>query len=361
MKAKQITSLFFLLVFALSACTGAATPAATEESASSIAPTSTPEVQPTPEPSPIVYEPATVTINKSSLTSFAPIFIAEAEGYFEEYGIVLNYVEIRGNQAMPLIISGDLDVLASSVNAGVLNILSQEEGIKVVADRGSTTAADTCAYVGLLVRTDLVESGAITGPEDLQGQTIVATDSGPTGYFLSNYLAQAGLTFADITLSDLPTTGYPDALANGSIAAIVAPELHLTRNTSSGNAVLLTSSNEIVGPIQQSVMLFGNRLLVENRDVGARFLAAYLKGVQQYNEGKTERNIQIIAEATGESPDLIEASCWIPVRVDGSIDFAGIEGFQQWSIEQGHLDAAVTEEQFWDSSLLEEARKLIAR
>lgn len=360
MKAKRVLSKFLLFAFVLSACTGVPAPAATAETASSVEPTPVPEIQPTPEPAPIVYEPATVTINKSSLTSYAPLFIAEAEGYFEEFGIVLNYVEIRGSQAIPLVVSGDLDALAASVSAGVLNILSQDASIKVVADRGSTTAQDTCTYLGLIIRTDLFESGAITGPEGLRGQTIVSTDAGPTGYFLSNYLAQAGLTFSDITLSDLPTSGYPDALANGSISAIVAPELHLTRNISSGNSVFLASSNDTVGPIQLSVMLFGKRLLVEEPEVGARFLAAYLKGVQQYNEGKTERNIQIIAEATGEDPELIEASCWIPIRLDGSIDFAGIEGFQQWSIEQGHLDAAVTEEQFWDPRLLEEARKLLA-
>ncbi len=110
---------------------------------------------------------------------------------------------------------------------------------------------------------------------------------------------------------------------------------------------------------QLSVMVFGKNLLVDNREAGARFLAAYLKGVQQYNEGKTDRNLQIIAEATGESIEMLKAACWVPIREDGSIDFSGVDAFQQWSIEQKQLDKPVTEEQFWDPSFLAAAMKLL--
>ena len=106
-------------------------------------------------------------------------------------------------------------------------------------------------------------------------------------------------------------------------------------------------------------MTFGKHLVVDDREAGARFLAGYLKGVRQYNEGKTERNLQIIAEATGESIDLLKAACWVPVRADGSIVFAGVDPFQQWSIARKQLDKPVTEEQFWDPSFLAEALKLL--
>lgn len=298
-------------------------------------------------------------MNSSKLMSYAPIFIAEKEGYFEEFGIVIEPVIFnRSSEALPLLASGDLDVYAGIAYSGLFNVLAQEPNVKVVADRGTVSGDDDCTYLGIMVRKDLYESGAITGPEGLKGQTISATNAGSTGYLLSSYLAQAGLTFDDIILSDLPTASYLDGFANKSVAAIVAPELHVTRLDQAGNSVVIAGLEDF-GTTQLSIMAFGKSLLVDHPDVAARFLAAYLKGVQKYNEGKTESNIQAIMEATGEDITLIQNSCWIPIREDATIDFSGVADFMQWSIEQKQLDNAVTEEQFWDPSYLIAAQELL--
>jgi NitT/TauT family transport system substrate-binding protein len=298
-------------------------------------------------------------MNSSKLMSYAPIFIAEKEGYFQEFGIVIEPIVFnRSSEALPLLASGDLDIYAGIAQSGLFNVLAQEPNVKVVADRGTVSGDDDCTYLGIMVRKDLFESGAITGPEGLKGQTISATNAGSTGYLLSSYLAQAGLTFDDIILSDLPTANYLDGFANKSVAAIVAPELHVTRLEQAGNSVVIAGLEDF-GTTQLSVMAFGKSLIVDHPDVAARFLAAYLKGVRKYNEGKTESNIQAIMEATGEDISLIQNSCWIPIREDASIDFSGIEAFQQWSIEQKQLDIAVTEDQFWDPSYLLAAQELL--
>jgi NitT/TauT family transport system substrate-binding protein len=265
----------------------------------------------------------------------------------------------KSTDAVPLVITGDLDVYAGSINAGILNILRQETNIRVVADKGHISPGDGCTYIGLLVRKDLYESGKITGPAGLKGQTIAATSSGTTGYLLSTYLAQAGLTFNDVVLNDIPTAGFLDAFANKSVAVIGAPELHLSRLINGGNAVLLAGAEHVVGAEQLGFIAFGKNLLVDHPDIGARFLAAYLKGVQQYNEGKTDRNLQIMADATGETIETLKASCWVPINSDGLIDFSGVAGFQQWSIAQGQLEAPVTEEQFFDPRFISAAQTLL--
>ncbi len=320
-----------------------------------IAPTPEATIEPTP------YEVVTLKMNSSKLMSYAPIFIAEKEGYFKEFGIFIEPVVFnRSSEALPLLASGDLDIYAGIVQSGLFNVLAQEPNVKVVADRGTVSGDDDCTYLGIMVRKDLYDSGVITGPEGLKGQTISATNAGSTGYLLSSYLAQAELTFDDIILSDLPTASYLDGFANKSVAAIVAPELHVTRLEQAGNSVVIAGLEDF-GTTQLSVMVFGKSLLVEHPDVGARFLAAYLKGVQKYNEGKTESNIQAIMEATGEDISLIQNSCWIPIRDDATVDFSGVEAFQQWSIEQKQLDQAVTEEQFWDPGFLLAAQELLIK
>ena len=47
------------------------------------------------------------------------------------------------------------------------------------------------------------------------------------------------------------------------------------------------------------------------------------------------------------------------MRQDGSIDFKGVEPFQNWSIENGYLEKGVTEDQFYDPGFLEAARILL--
>jgi len=373
---KSLVSIIVVVVL-LSACSGVATPASSQNPAVENTPQIVNTIAPAPvEPAttePVAAEPTaveptavapavqetTLKIINAKLTSFAPIFIAEKEGYFKEFGIKLDFITLpKSSEAVPLILSGDIDIYPGSINAGLLNILGQEKSVKVVADRGHIEPGE-CTYLGILVRKDLYDSGAVTNAAGLAGKVISSAPAGSSGFLLSKYLEQAGLTIDDVTINEVPTAGWVDTLANKTLDGIVTPELHITRLKNTGNAVVLAGAEDVLGETQLSVMVFGKKLMVDDRDAGARFLAGYLKGVKQYNEGKTERNLQIIAEATGESVDTLKAACWVPIREDGSIQFSGVDLFQQWSVEQNHLEHAITEEQFWDPSLLAAALKLL--
>ena len=354
---KTIPSLLVFIALILSACEGTPTinqnPTAVQTNSNESSPVTAPTAT-------AAYEMVTVKVNSSPVPSFAPISIADVEGYFAEYGIKIDYVTFnKSNDALPLLVSGDLDVYASSVDAGLLNTLGQEDNVKVVADRGHLSPDDGCTYLAIMVRKDLYDSGAITKAADLKGQIIAASNTGSTGYLLDTYLRQAGLTLNDVTLNNIPTAGYIDAFKNKSVAVIVAPELWVTRLIAAGNAVILAGAQDVVGTTQLSILAYGKNLIVDHPDIGARFMAAYLKGVQQYNQGKTDRNLQIMSDATQISVSDLKASCWIPISSDGMIDFSGIDNFQKWFVSQGQLDSPITEEQFWDPSFLATAQKLL--
>lgn len=300
----------------------------------------------------------TVTMAISHNLGDGPFFIAEAEGYFTEFGIQINYVNINETtEAVALLVSGDIDVYASSLNTGIINILSQDPSVKVVADRGHSKTGD-CSYLGLVVRKDLFESGSITRAADFKGLSISATNAGSTGFLLSTYLAQGGLIFDDVEIDKLPKAAYLDAFGNKSIDAIFTVEPYLTALHKDGNSVLLVGAEDIVDVFQFGVVAFGKKLSGDP-DLGTRFLAAYLKGVRQYNEGKTDRNIDILVENSGESLEVVKESCWASINLDGSVDFAGVDPFQRWSIENGYLEKGVTQDQFYDPSFLESAWKLL--
>jgi NitT/TauT family transport system substrate-binding protein len=335
--------LLLLVVFGLSACSGIGNLPAPDEGGAS------------------EDEVITLTINTSTNMSFAPVFIAEAEGYFEEAGVELDYVTLnRGSDALPLLVTGEFDVYGGGLLAATLNTVGAEEFVKVVADRGHISPDDECAYHGILVQKDLYDSGQVAGPADFAGLTIDSTASGPSGYVLDTYLAQAGLTFDDVELVRLPETSYVDAFSNAAIDALINQELRLSWVLNTGDAVLLVSSAEVVGVYQTSVMTVGKSILEDNRDAGVRFLIGYLRGVRQYNEGKTDRNLEILTAATGETEETLRAACWVPIDPEGWIDFAnGVAPFVEWNVDQGLLDASISEDQFWDPSLLQEALKAL--
>jgi NitT/TauT family transport system substrate-binding protein len=310
-------------------------------------------------PVPVKYDEVTLKVTISQHMSYAPIFIAQAEGYFKEYGINLEYVNFNNSaEAIALLVSGDTDIYAGTINAGLLNVLSMQDNVRAVADRGHIEPGG-CTYQALMVRKDLYDSGKITSAADLAGQPISSSTTGPSGYLLSTYLAQAGLTFKDVDLKNIPTSGEVDAFANKTLAANLVPEPDVTVLLNAGNAVVLAGAENVLGNYQFAVIAFNQNLLQNNRDAGEHFLAGYLKGVQQYNLGKTTRNLQILTDATGESIEMLQKMCWVPIRENGNIDFAGVEGFQQWSVAQGQLDNTVTEDRFWDPSFVAAAQSLL--
>jgi NitT/TauT family transport system substrate-binding protein len=308
---------------------------------------------------PVVYEPVTLTINSSGQLNYAPIYFAMKEGYFEEFGITLEIIQFnKTTEAIPLLVSGQLDVYAGSLGTGLINVLGQSPYVKVVADRGQQTPG-ACTFNAILVRKDLYESGEVTSPEDLKGLTVDCNDSSTEGYYIATYLGGAGLTFNDVVLSDLPTAALFDAVVNKTVDVIVSPELTLSRLLNQGNVVILARSEEVVGNFQSSVLAYGKRLVTDDPEIGVRFMAAYLKGVTQYNLGKTERNLQLLAEVTGESVETVKNACWVPIRSDGQINFSSVDKYQRWSLEQGFLDQVITEEQFWDPKFLSAATQLL--
>lgn len=300
-----------------------------------------------------------VTINNSAQINYAPIYFAQENGYFEDYGIALEVIQFdHVNDAVPLLMTGHLDVYAGSVTAGLLNTFGQNPQVKAVADRGQVTP-DGCTFQAIVVRKDLYESGAVTSVADFKGLTIASSETASKGFQLSQYLQQGGLSFADVKIIDIPNPTYEDVLANKTLDAIVTPEIVLTRLLRDGNVVILSRLEDQVSPYQISVLAFGKKLIQDDPDLGVRFMAAYLKGVEQYNLGKTEQNLAILSERTGESLELLKEACWIPIRSDGIIDFKAVTPFQDWSVAMGHLDAPITEEQFWDPSFLARAKLLL--
>jgi hypothetical protein len=149
-----------------------------------------------------------------------------------------------------------------------------------------------------------------------------------------------------------------EALNQGATDLITNNEPWTTIFSDAGHRPVLAPVAEILPGSEAAVVLFGRRLLEES-DLGNRVMVAYLKGVRQYSEGATDRNVEILAEHIGLEPDLLRRICWQAIRSDGVLNTASVDEFQAWAVEQGYQDSVVPVEQYYDPRFLEYANGVL--
>jgi NitT/TauT family transport system substrate-binding protein len=286
--------------------------------------------------------------------SAAPLFVAADGGYFARQGLDVEFVKVtRSTDALLALSRGELDVWTGSVSLALLNAIGRDAGIKVVSD-AAYMAPTGCAYGALVVRRSLVERHEVNRPADLRGRRVALNPSSSPGYLMEKLLGQSGLTLGDITVVDLPGgVVVSEALRNGSVDAAFVLEPWVTRTLQAEIGVILASAGQVAPNYQHLVTAYGPSLLKGDPEVGRRFMAAYLEAVAQYSEGKSVRNIQILARHTGLDEDLLRKACWPSVRSDGRVDAGSMLEFQSWGLRRQLLDHELTPGQLWDSAFVD--------
>ncbi len=292
---------------------------------------------------------------------YAPLFIASDEGYFDRQGLEIELVKItRSEQGIPALDRGDLDVLGAVLSAGVFNAIARGSGIKITADRGHLEAG-RCDFTAMLARRVLIESGELSSPTALRGRNFAVTRTSFESYYLYRLLSTAGIAPAEINVLDLPTAVLSEALRTGRVDFIVIAEPWLTRLQREGRAIVWNSPNETLTDFQISFLMYGPSLLTRNPDAGVRFMVAYLEAVEQFSQGKTERNLDILERHTGLPREILNQACWPAIRNDGRIDTKGILDFEEWALSARLMDSTVTADQFWDSRFIKEAAEILRK
>jgi NitT/TauT family transport system substrate-binding protein len=84
-------------------------------------------------------------------------------------------------------------------------------------------------------------------------------------------------------------------------------------------------------------------------------MVANLKGVRQYNQGKTERNLDILVRHSGLERELLKRLAWPALRNDGMLNVDNVMMFQRWAQKRGMLDRCLDPGEFWDRSFVQYA------
>jgi NitT/TauT family transport system substrate-binding protein len=303
-----------------------------------------------------------VSVLARSHLSIAPLLLAEAEGFFRDEGLEIDRVSLAASRdGLPALIQGDLDVLTGSVGLAYLNAIAQGARLRVVADKGHL-GRDGCTYLALLARPELVRDGVLLRPEGRPRWRFSFARGTVYELLIDRALASAGLSWDDIETVHLTGDTELQALDQGRIDVSMntGPPMH--RQVEAGRATVWRAAQDLLPDGQFSVLLFGPSLLEGDPETGVRFMTAYLRGVRQYNLGKTERNLETLESLTGFDRGTLQATCWIPMRDDGRVDLASLGALQGWAAAQGLLDRELAESEYWEPRFVAEAaRRLAAR
>jgi NitT/TauT family transport system substrate-binding protein len=304
-------------------------------------------------------EPVTLRVLVQPYLSYAPLFIAQDAGFFAEQALQVEFVQMNeAVEAVPALTQGTLDVAAGLIWPAHLNAIARGARIRIVADKGYIGPQD-CSYTTIMVRPALIENGELGSPAQLRNRKIVLNSASFTGYYLDTLLNTAGLTLEDIEIVDVPVPARPEALEKGSVDGVIVSEPWVTRILQGGQGALWMPAEEVIPESQVGSIFYGPSLLDKDPDAGRRFIIAYLKAVRQYNQGKTERNVEVMAEYTRLDRELLNQACWPTVRSDGRISVQSVLDFQAWAVRRDLLDSPLTEEQFWDPSFVEYANQVL--
>jgi len=292
--------------------------------------------------------------------SFMPLVIADEEGYYSEQGLKVEFIKVsRHAEAIPALTQGGLDVLAGTTSLSLFNAMVRGAKIKIVADKGYVVPSG-CTDLAIMARKDWAETSKPVGAAQLKGRRIAVNPVSFPGFLAEKALQTFGLTLADLQIVDLPDPVKLEAFAANQIDLAFANEPWLTRMNRAGHAVPWISASQIIPDFQHAFITYGPSLLEQNPDAGRRFMVAYRKGILKYNEGKTDRNLDIIAKHSGLDRELLRQACWPSFRVSGHINARSALEFQDWGRKKGFLDTTAAEEQFWDPRFVDYANKVLS-
>lgn len=243
----------------------------------------------------------------------APFWLAETFGYYDEQSLDVENIKFAsGNDSLPQLGTGAVDVVNTGVNAALFNLVNRNIQIKV-AISGATVQKES-KWFALVVRKDLTQSGAVKKVEDLKGKRIAVSATGGSGDFMLGQLLQKhGVSINDVTLEKIVYPDMPLAFANKGIDASVLTEPYVTNSASSGDTTVLSYFGDEIDPTQIGVLSYSQDFATKRSAVAKRFATAYVKAQRDYADAfekgvNKAKVIQIVAENAKTKPEVLEKS-----------------------------------------------------
>jgi NitT/TauT family transport system substrate-binding protein len=296
-----------------------------------------------------------------NFTSYGPFFIAQEEGYFAEQGLSVEFVKFNsGAEMFPAVEQGTIDVAATGPSIGMFNAVAKNSAMKIVGDKGYLDP-NGCTYMAVLAAPDWIAANPTLTADSIKNKNISIDSTNFEAFMFEKLLQPTGLTLKDMTAKTVDSPSLLDAAKNHSVDFISIGDPWIVRLTDAKNVAVWQPYQAIVPNMQFGIVVYGKNFLQDHPEQGIKFMTAYLKAVRQYNLGKTDRNVEIMAKYTKLDAALLKRACWPAVHGDGSVSLTTIMDFQAWGVKKGTVTTAVTAEALWDSRFVDAANATLGK
>lgn len=298
-----------------------------------------------------------VKVGMKQVVSDAGILIGMAKGYYQDLGIKIEPIQFNtGQEMINQLAAGQLDVGATVTASGLLNAMSRDIPVKIVADKGINVPGQ--GYYRLVIRKDL--AGKIEDFTDLRGKKIAVVGTASLDEIcLDRVLAKGGLTVNDIDMQVI--RAFPDmlvSLGNKSIDAAMVIEPFVTQGIAKGFVDPWKDPSEYDPEAQIALLVYGTSMTTRP-DVANRFMTAYVKSMRDYNDAffKNKNKAEIIdilcKYSVIKEPELYEKMFPTGLNPNGYLRMQGIAADLAWYKARGLLKSEIQLEDAVDNKYVD--------
>lgn len=315
--AKWLKSGWLIGLFTLVLLIGACSPKETEKTKPNDSkPEDVEAVHPSGDLGPLEKR-AKVIIAEDGAASGAGFYIAKEKGYFEDYNIEVEFAQFSNSDDMlPALAAGEVDIAGGVSTASFFNAIAQGIDVKIIADKGHNVPGKS--YFTFVIGNHMVDE--IKDYADFKGKKIaVSSRNSIDGYIFQEMLNHAELTEEDVEFVLISDFGSMlGAIDSGTVDAALQIEPLIAQGIENGFHVLFGDATDYAPESQIALVLGSPNFMNEEKDISLRFMAAYLKGVRDYNDAfmkdiEKDEIIEIMTKHTA----LKDSTLWEKVHVTG--------------------------------------------
>lgn len=315
--------------------------------------------------------PATLRLGHVPLISSGPIFLAVARGYFDKVHLKIDqHLYTDGALAIPALVASDLDLAATTSNAGLFNAIGKGAPYKLFADRGQEKpGSGTMSFV---VSDAFVKKGVTSLDKfaPLKGNRLAIQAPGSIDqYLLGKVLQKVGLD-ARTDVDWQSGIKYPDMvklMGAGRIdaAEIPVPLSYLAEKQNAGK--LVGWGSDIEPNAQLACFAIHDSILTKNFAAAVRFAMVSLYAGREFNAAAAKGDdsvVKIIQEATKLPAGVIKSGAphWTWMAEDGMPNVKSVMNQEDyWHSYFKLVPKAVTPQQVFNLAAVKEANRQLAK
>lgn len=297
-----------------------------------------------------------ITFLYSPYADYAPFFIAEEKGYFEEAGLDVELISKSGSsgETYQQVSTGSITAGGATWGAGLFNATKAGASLSVIAS--VSKVPDEGKNPAPLMASD--QSG-VTDAKQLKGKKIGIPGDGGFGiYSVHLALDSVGLSLDDVELVNLSPGDIPPAMANGSVDAswTIEPISSAIAGKDIGHDLLPV---DYQAGVELGALVFNSEYVDKYPEAVTAFTAAYLRAVQELEAGgwNDPADQEIIAEYTDLPVETLTAIGLTRQDPEGAIDWEDVARQEAFFRERGALefDGPSGIEQVFRKDILKEA------